>query len=133
MFQGMGSDTSVMNEELGAKNVNLFKVPGAQGGKDAIGIEAEISLAPFDLGIFQKFKMYSSEFEIAGINEVVVELERVGGTPSSWIRSNRNFAAELRQQFLLWRSLPIATVEHYRHETRIKLGAGEAGRGSGEI
>lgn len=119
--------------EFAAKNVNLFKVPGAQGGKDAIGIEAEISLAPFDLGIFQKFKMYSSEFEIAGINEVVVELERVGGTPSSWIRSNRNFAAELRQQFLLWRSLPIATVEHYRHETRIKLGAGEAGRGSGEI
>ncbi len=119
--------------EFAAKNVNLFKEPDTQSGKDSIGIEADISLAPFDLGIFQKFKMYSSEFEIAGINEVVVELQRVGGTPASWIRSNRNFAAELRQQFLLWRSLPIATIEHYRNETRMKLGTGQAERGSGEI
>jgi len=105
-----------------AKNVNLFRLPGAKGGADALGIEADVSLAPFDLGIFQKFKMYSSEFEIPGIDEVVVELRRVGGTPSSWIRSNRAFAAELREQFLLWRSLPIETIEHYRSQTAETLG-----------
>lgn len=104
-----------------AKDVKLFKLPGAKGGEDAIGIEANVSLAPFDLGIFQKFRMYSSEFEIKGIDEVVVELKRIGGTPSSWYRSNRAFADELRKQFLLWRSLPIETIEHYRAETEATL------------
>ena len=95
----------------------MVKLLGAKGGEDAIGIEANVSLAPFDLGIFQKFRMYSSEFEIKGIDEVVVELHRIGGTPTSWVRSNRAFADELRKQFLLWRSLPIETIEHYRTET----------------
>ena len=105
-----------------ARDVKLFRLPGAKNGRDAYGIEANVSLAPFDLGIFQKFRMYSSEFEIKGIDEVVVELERIGGTPTAWVRSNRAFADELRQQFLLWRSLPIETVEHYRAETRKTLG-----------
>ena len=100
-----------------ARDVKLFRLPGAKNGRDAYGIEANVSLAPFDLGIFQRFRMYSSEFEIKGIDEVVVELERIGGTPASWVRSNRAFADELRQQFLLWRSLPIETIEHYRAET----------------
>ena len=109
-----------------AKNVKLFKLPGAKGGGDAIGIEAEVSLAPFDLGIFQKFRMYSSEFEIKGIDEVVVELQRIGGTPSSWYRSNRAFADELRKQFLLWRSLPVQTIEHYRAQTEAVLAGAES-------
>lgn len=105
-----------------ARDVRLFaqKLPS---GKTSLGIEADISLAPFDLGIFQHFRMYSKEFEIPGIDEVVVELERLGGAPPSWVRGNRDFAAELRQQFLLWRSLPIDTVEHYRRQTREQLGS----------
>jgi len=87
-----------------------------------LGIEADISLAPFDLGIFQHFRMFSKEFEIKGIEEIVVELERVAGTPAAWRRANRGFADELREQFLLWRSLPIDTVEHYRRETEKELG-----------
>lgn len=106
-----------------ARGVKLFREPAASpGGKDRIGIEADVSLAPFDLGIFQKFRMYSQEFEIKGIDEVVVDLKRIGGTPDSWVRSNRAFASELREQFLLWRSLPVATVEHYRNETKKTLG-----------
>jgi hypothetical protein len=103
--------------DFAAKDVGLFVNEQRKGQKRSLGISADISLAPFDLGIFQKFRMYSKEFEIAGIDEVVVELERIGGTPAAWIRANRNFANELRQQFLLWRSLPIETVEHYRKET----------------
>ncbi len=99
-----------------AREVKLFRQTLASG-KDSLGIEAEVSLAPFDLGIFQHFRMYSSEFEIKGIDEVVVCMQRVGGTRGSWIRSTRNFADELRQQFLLWRALPIDTVEHYRQQT----------------
>ena len=103
--------------------MKLFRSPDPKKpGRETIGIEANVSLAPFDLGIFQKFRMYSQEFEIKGIDEVVVDLTRIGGSPVSWQRSNRDFAAELREQFLLWRSLPIATVEHYRAATKSELG-----------
>ena len=105
-----------------ARDVRLFRESAPDGGKERLGIEANVSLAPFDLGIFQKFRMYSQEFEIKGIDEVVVDLTRIGGSPVSWQRSNRDFAAELREQFLLWRSLPIATVEHYRSQTKSELG-----------
>jgi hypothetical protein len=112
------SDATLGN--FAARDVHLFSEPGG-GGRASLGIRAEVSLAPFDLGIFQRFRMYSKEFEIKGIDEVVVEVERVGGTPASWTRSNRAFADELRQQFLLWRSLPISTVEHYRKMTEEAL------------
>jgi len=61
--------------------------------------------------------MYSKTSEIEGISEVVVELERVNGAPGTWIRSNRAFITDLRNQFLLWRSLDIETIEHYRQQT----------------
>ncbi len=105
-----------------ARNVRIFRNGDAPGGDMRLGIEADISLAPFDLGIFQHFRMFSKEFEIKGIEEIVVELERVAGTPAAWRRANRGFADELREQFLLWRSLPIDTVEHYRRETEKELG-----------
>jgi hypothetical protein len=104
-----------------ARHVRLYRAK--QGERECMGISADISLAPFDLGIFQHFKMYSQEFEIKGIDEVVVELQRVGGTSTSWVRGNRTFADELRQQFLLWRSLPIETVQHYRRKTEEEIGS----------
>jgi hypothetical protein len=108
--------------DFAARDVRLFSRT-EPSGRLVVGIEAEISLAPFDLGIFQHFRMYSKEFEIPGIDEVVVEITRVGGTPSAWMRGNRRFADELRHQFLLWRSLPVETVEHYRRLTAGELRA----------
>jgi hypothetical protein len=104
-----------------ARNVELYETAGNGDAKKRHGIRADIALAPFDLGIFQKFRMYSKEFEIEGIDEIVVEIEQVGGTQNAWFRANRAFADELRQQFLLWRSLPIETVMHYRKETESLL------------
>ena len=109
--------------KFAAREVQLFKTGGRDGKPASLGIHAEISLAPFDLGIFQKFRMYSKEFEIPGIDEVVIEVERVGGTPGAWVRGNQEFADELRRQFLLWRSLPIETVQHYRKQTEAALQA----------
>ena len=65
----------------------------------------------------RRFRLHSRPFDIPGIGEVVVAIERISGSPAAWIRGNRKFAAELRHQFLLWRSLPVATIEHYRRQT----------------
>lgn len=97
-----------------AREVRVFR---RDAGGRGLGISALVSLAPFDLGVFQDFRMYSKPSEIEGIDEVVVELRRRSGAPASWVRGNRDFIAELRQQFLLWRSLPVETCEHYRRRT----------------
>ncbi len=95
-----------------ARDVALFAHQRPDGRIDR-GISAEIALAPFDLGVFQRFRMTTRPSDIAGIDEVVVELERLNGAPNTWVRGNRAFIEELREQFLRWRSLPIDTVEHY--------------------
>ncbi|MBR1837679.1 MAG: hypothetical protein IJ783_10385 [Kiritimatiellae bacterium] len=112
-----------------ARDVELWSEPDPERpGEKRSGISAKVSLAPFDLGIFQDFRMHSRPSDIGGIDEVVVEIRRLGGTPEAWQRGNRGFAAELREQFLLWRSLPIATVEHYRAATAAALGGAAAAR-----
>lgn len=105
---GNHGDSSLGN--FAASEVELFNLD-KRGSR---GIRARVSLAPFDLGVMQAFTMFSRPSEIEGIDEVVVELKKVSGTEGAWLRGNRIFVDELRQQFLLWRSLPVATVEHYR-------------------
>jgi hypothetical protein len=95
-----------------ARDVRITRTPRAKGGFD-MGISAEIALAPFDLGVFQRFAMTTRPSDIAGIDEVVVELERMNGAPAAWVRGNRAFIDDLREQFLRWRSLPIESTEHY--------------------
>ncbi len=101
------TDASLGN--FAANKVEVYEQPGGKAG-----IAATVSLAPFDLGVFQGFDMHSKPSEIEGIDEIVVNLERLNGTQGAWLRGNRAFIDELRNQFLLWRSLPMETVAHYK-------------------
>ena len=65
-------------------------------------LEAKIALAPFDLGVAETFVMYSSPSEIGGIDVVTVEITREGGSDRNFMRANRRFVDEMRNQFLLW-------------------------------
>jgi hypothetical protein len=95
-----------------ARDVRITRTPRSGGGFD-MGISGEIALAPFDLGVFQRFAMTTRPSDIVGIDEVVVDLERLNGAPAAWMRGNRAFIDDLREQFLRWRSLPIESTEHY--------------------
>jgi hypothetical protein len=107
-----------------AQDVRLFKADGSR-----IGIRADISLAPFDLGVFQRFSMSTRASDTPGIDEVVVEIVRTSGAPRTWMRGNRGFIADLRAQFLLWRSLPEEAVAHYRAEAARLLDGGDDATG----
>ncbi len=87
--------------------------PGA--GSEASRLDAEIALAPFDLGVSEHFAMYASPSEIEGIDVICVDIRRTGGSDRNFLRANRRFVDEMRNQFLLWRSLPPETVVHYRN------------------
>lgn len=99
-----------------ASNVEFFRTGQGRKKDDpkGFGLRAEITLAPFDLGVSQKFSMASQPSEIPGVDEIIIDLEKLGGSDPAWLRGNRRFLDEIRNQFLLWRSLPIETVTHYR-------------------
>ena len=90
-------------------------------GDGALGLEAHLALAPFDLGVTERFELRSAPSEIAGIDEVKIRLTRKSGQPGDWLRLNRNLFDDLRTQFLLWRSIPKEAMEHYRRQTLVRL------------
>ncbi len=104
-----------------AQEVALFKDP--ERGTPAL--RANIWLAPFDLGISQKFTLTSAPSGIEGIAEVKIRIERMSGSPGSWQRSNKVFLNDLRRQFLIWRTVNPEHMEMYRTRTLAEL-AGEA-------
>ena len=101
-----------------ARKIEIARVPG---DAKRLGISAQISLAPFDLGVLQRLSMHTRPSDIPGIDEVVVELTRLNGAPGTWLKTNRSFIEDLRNQFLIWRSLPPETVEHYQRTTAESL------------
>jgi hypothetical protein len=101
-----------------------------EGG--ALGLRAVLMLAPFDLGVSQQFRLRSAPSEIPGIDEVHIRLERLSGQPKDWQRLNQLFLKDLRQQFLIWRSIPQETMESYRQRTLTYFGAAAAPEGNGE-
>ncbi|MDD5679468.1 MAG: FtsX-like permease family protein [Kiritimatiellae bacterium] len=88
----------------------------------SLGLHASMALAPFDLGVTQEFTLHSVPGEIEGIEEVAIELTRKSGQKNDWVRSNKALLDDLRRQFLIWRSLPHGTMEHYRQSTLSALG-----------
>lgn len=92
----------------------------------ALGLRATLMLAPFDLGVSQRFHLQAVPSEIPGIDEVHIRLERLSGQPKDWQRLNRVFLKDLRQQFLIWRSIPQEAMESYRERTLTHFGASGA-------
>ncbi len=88
----------------------------------SLGMRSHVALAPFDLGVTQGFRLYSSPSEIAGIDEVKIEIERKSGQHKDWARLNKVLLNDLRRQFLIWRSLPATTMDIYRQRTLQVLG-----------
>ncbi len=77
-------------------------------------LTAKLALAPFDLGVSETLRMYSSPSEIEGIDVVTVEIRRDGGSDGNFMRANRRFVDEIRNQFLLWRTLSAESAAWYR-------------------
>ena len=94
-------------------DVHLFR----QADSDMLGIVADIALAPFDLGVNQRFALLSQPSEIVGINEVRILIYRLTGTNGDWRRANRVFINDLRKQLLIWRSLTTEVMDQYRSRT----------------
>jgi hypothetical protein len=112
-----GNHTDTGLGQFMTSNVQLVKEVD-----ESLGLDAQLALAPFDLGVSQTFALRSAASEIPGIDEVRVILKRLSGQPKDWRRLNKVFLDDLRQQFLIWRSIPHETMELYRERTLTAFG-----------
>jgi hypothetical protein len=96
---------------------NLHNEIFLQQTNDMLAFQADVALAPMDLGVTQTFAMLAQPSDIEGIDEVRIVIRRRSGTRGDWRRSNRLFINGLRKQFLIWRSLPPEVMDTYRQRT----------------
>ena len=62
-------------------------------------------LAPYDLGISQTLVLTASPAHVPGVYVLDLQLARLAGDPENWPVVNKRFLANLRKQFLTWRTL----------------------------
>lgn len=78
-----------------------------------ITVHAMTWLAPFDLGVSQRFTFELLPFEEGPVRIANLTLERQSGEHDTWCRLNRRFLQTLRNQFLLWRSFADGLRDRY--------------------
>ncbi len=81
---------------------------------DIFAVLARTWLAPFDLGISQTFRMTAKPTDMKAIYSIHISLHLLSGQRSAWRRVTIPFIQELRQQFLVWRTLDEQTTDRYR-------------------
>jgi hypothetical protein len=78
-------------------------------------IRTNIWLMPFDFGIKQRIQLHCCpSTDNPGYLEIAIQMIRLSGERSAWIRANRNFIKALRKQLLLWRFLDTTAKMHYK-------------------
>jgi hypothetical protein len=77
-----------------------------------IGLECETRLSPYTIGVTQNMKILISQTPQLKWG-LLIQIQRLTGSLSDWIRLNRTTLTTLRQQLLLWRSFTIEQREKY--------------------
>jgi hypothetical protein len=97
-------------------------------GQERRILDARLWLAPFDAGVSQNLRLEFHPAEEGGsahhskFYEVSARMIRRSGQQINWLRSNRAFVAELRKQFLLWRTLSPERQGDYVRESEELVG-----------
>ncbi|MBC8064877.1 MAG: FtsX-like permease family protein [Chlorobia bacterium] len=70
-------------------------------------------LAPYDLGVSQDLVLSAEPGHAPGVYVLELELTRTAGEAENWVIVNGRFLANLRKQFLTWRTLTSDQREKY--------------------
>jgi len=82
-------------------------------GREVLGLDATIWLAPYDLGVRQDARILIHSTADPGVYEIDIELRRRSGQVTSWWKLNRVLLADIRRQLLGWRKLKIDRMLEY--------------------
>lgn len=72
---------------------------------DTFHVRATTWLAPYDLGVSQMLELVAKPSAVPGIYLLELVLTRLAGDPENWPTVNRRFLADVRKQFLTFRTL----------------------------
>jgi hypothetical protein len=117
-------------------NLNVDNPPTRSDGMPApvcLLIRTNVWLAPFDFGIKQRIHLHCCPSpENPGYLEIAIQMIRLSGERSAWVRANRNFIKALRKQMLLWRLLDQEAKASFTRQIPEELSALQ-GQPSGEL
>ncbi|MHB8994634.1 MAG: FtsX-like permease family protein [Armatimonadota bacterium] len=90
--------------EFLAEDVHLEPVDSELGQGTQVSLK--MWLAPYDLGVSQAFRLTCEPTDDGDIYAIVLRLDRLAGDITSWKKTNTLFLANIRKQFLIWRTVP---------------------------
>ena len=102
-----------------ADNVTLARMDApwesGEGTYEVFQLGATLWLAPYDLGVRERFTLVSGPSPEMGVGSYGfwALIHREDGDEASWVRLTRNLLTILRQQFLLWRTFDMETRRPY--------------------
>ena len=84
--------------------------------EDRLRLGARVWLAPFDQGVVQRAELRIRPAPDPRFCDLEMRLELLEGDPSAWRRVVRAFLDDVRQQFLIWRTLDDGERRRYAAE-----------------
>ena len=110
--------------------LRAFRAAGGPG-VGAIGLDATVWLAPYDLGVRQDVRLAIRPTADEDVYEIHVELGRQAGQVRNWHSLNRTFLGDLRRQLLGWRKLKTDRVLRYIRQGAEMMARAPAPAGEG--
>lgn len=102
---------------------DMVSLEGKDGAGPTFRVSAVAWLAPYDLGISQRLVLTAGPALTPGVYSLELKLNRLAGDPENWPIVNRRFLANLRKQFLTWRTLGAEQRARYIPEEAPGAGA----------
>jgi hypothetical protein len=87
-------------------------------GRPVYGVQYDIALAPFDLGVTQRVDFVAQYEDRVQAYRVVMDVRRSSGQDTNWTATNRPFLEGLRTYLLHWRNLTAAEHEEFVRKGR---------------
>jgi hypothetical protein len=97
---------------LGKFDVDAVKLLPRESHDYVAGLESQVWLAPFDMGVRQMMNL-TVDPPSDGVCEITVRIKHETGTPKLWWRLNKPYFYELRRQFLGWRKVTPERMKEY--------------------
>jgi len=94
-----------------ATNIKMDK--GTREGKTFVRISGECRLVPYQIGVVQMVEIGATEEREQARWVFGISIKRTMGAIKEWERLNRDFVNEIREQLLLWRTLPDSEKARY--------------------
>ncbi len=119
------------------ESVGVFYTRNTELSREGAGIQAkhrielDVWLAPYDLGVSQHVTLLAEPTEDANIHRIEMTIVRRSGEHAAWQQRNRAFLAELRRQFLIYRTIPDSGKQRWEQQALQQFTSEPAMAGAG--